>query len=142
LLHRRICELSVPRRRRLAQPRRLCPILVDLSLRYRHDDQSAHKSSPNCQPRLGTGPVKRAVSTVEDTGSPAFTAILDVRGIDGGLYLVAADRERESAVYSGLQRNAVCPLGYTTALRDDCSERPRWWKADLAWPCPANAPAP
>jgi hypothetical protein len=34
---------------------------------------------------------------------PAVTAILDVRGIDGGLDLVAADQDLESALYSGLQ---------------------------------------
>jgi hypothetical protein len=32
---------------------------------------------------------------------PAVASILDVRGIDGGLDLVAADREREAAVYFG-----------------------------------------
>ena len=34
--------------------------------------------------------------------------------------------ENENRGPFGVTGNAVCPLGYTTALRDDCSGRPRW----------------
>jgi hypothetical protein len=48
---------------------------------------------------------------------PAVAAILDVRGIAGGLDLAAADRaspaERDWRSIPGLQANVGCPLGYT-----------------------------
>jgi hypothetical protein len=55
--------------------------------------------------QLGIGAVKRAMLAIEVHRHPAVTAILDFRGIDGGLDLVATDRappaERELADYSG-----------------------------------------
>jgi hypothetical protein len=47
---------------------------------------------------------------IEVNRHPPVTAILDVRGIDGGIDLVAGDRERESAVYSGLQATLYARL--------------------------------
>ena len=55
------------------------------------------------------------------TGNPAVALILDVRGIDGGLDLVAADRERESAVYSGSQATLYARL----AAQSSPSRRPQ-----------------
>jgi hypothetical protein len=54
--------------------------------------------------------VERPMLAIEVHRHPAITAILDVRGIDGGLDLVAADRERQSAVYSGLQATLYARL--------------------------------
>jgi hypothetical protein len=72
--------------------------------------------------------VKCAVLAIEVHRHPAVTAILDVRGIDGGVDLVAANRappaKRELAVYSGLQATLharlvtqTCPSRRLTSSR-------------------------
>jgi hypothetical protein len=67
--------------------------------------------------QLGIGAVKGAMLAIEVHRHPAVTAILDVRGIDGGLDLVAADgvlqQNADWRVYPGAQANVVRPLDYT-----------------------------
>jgi hypothetical protein len=76
----------------------VCPADHYRRVRRAKAEVTVERRSPNLPAQLGIGAVKRAMLAIEVHRHPAVTAILDVRGIDGGLDLVAADRERESVV--------------------------------------------
>jgi hypothetical protein len=88
-------------------------------------EATVERTLSNTADQLGIGAVKRAMLPIEVHRHPAVSAILDGRGIDGGLDLVAAERGRESGVYSGLQTTLYAAWLHKAALRDDRNERPR-----------------
>jgi hypothetical protein len=55
-------------------------------------------STEHYRPHLGIDAVKRPIWAIEVHRHTTLASILDVRSIDDGRDLVAADRERESAV--------------------------------------------
>jgi hypothetical protein len=78
-------------------------------------EATVERTLSNTADQLGIGAVKRAMLPIEVHRHPAVSAILDGRGIDGGLDLVAAERRRESGVYSGLQTTLYAAWLATTA---------------------------
>jgi hypothetical protein len=87
-------------------------IIIDLSVvrRLRRRSSAGRRILPA---QIGTRAMKRAMLAIEVHRHPAVSAILDGRGIDGGLDLVAADRappaERDWAVYSWVMSERWMP---------------------------------